>query len=387
MRAQLILDLKTLAKDRLTYAALILLACALAFPLYMEPRHMTYTWEAPSSFGVDHYEGNLHRLIEAESQISDELSLEESQRRKQVLLDVLRYNRSGDKAAMFAAMLEYEKLYLDTMSPQFPKELVFWEARIARLQAHIEQGIFLIYESSWEMPGVNYLGQVITRVSPLLWFLPAVLLCSALMSSARGSRSHALSSLVSVPSWKILVSHLATVLLGSLAVVMLACVPVFTFMTVLNGVGSFNYPVVNALAGSVQVIDLLTYFGEFFVLFLCGSLFLSSVILLLGSFIDSRILQIAIGIVLVIIPGMSLYSYTTGSLQTLLPYLPITYFNIEMILGSAETFISDIQGQHLSLFRTTTITLWMGAAVLSLCSLIMLTIACVSRRLIRYNKL
>jgi hypothetical protein len=373
MLTQILFDCKRVVREKALYVTMVLLALFMIY--FMFPQNQ-YEMVVVDSDGItlhnytiesyrQQYSDRLNSLFSDTNEGMPEHRLDLINREVDALGDIVKFDGEKNDEAKFEAMLRHTQVELELVEARYRvgPTLLECEAAIERIRLHIDTHTYVIYENPDEMPALNSLAYHMRNMSTLLLFLPAVVVFSGLLNSARASRTRQFEFLVPLGTAKMLLSHLLIAWLISCAAVLLVFTPAVIMKVVTNGIGSLTYPVVDILEGQIHTNSLGGYLAQYFALAFLINLFVGSLLLFVSRFLDSRVVLVIAAFVMGVIPTLPFYFQGSMALRSVLHVLPTTYFDIFSAIGQATGFLTE------SSIGNAAITFRNGVAVLLICSL------------------
>jgi hypothetical protein len=376
MLTQILFDCKRVVREKALYVAVVLLALFMVYFMFPQNRYemelvVDGNTFARGNYSIEQYRQRYSNLLNnlfsgtyegAPERFFDLLHSEE-----EALADIIRFDDEKNDAAKFEAMLRYAQVQLEQVEAGYLGGLtpLECEATIERIRQHIDTNTYVIYENPDEMPALNSLAYHMGSISTLLLFLPAVIIFSGLLSSARASRTRQFESLVPLGSTKMLLSHLLIAWLISCVAVLLVFAPAFVMKAASSGIGSPNYPVVDIVEGQIHTNSLGGYLARYFTLAFLINLFVGSLLLFVSRFFDNRAALVIVAFVMGFIPTLPFYFQGGMELRSVLHLLPTTYFSIFSVIGQATAYVTN------SSIGNAAITFTNGVVVLLMCSLVL----------------
>jgi len=330
------LRLRALLKERTVLLLLIILAISAFLPTRIE----TYNY-----YDIEYYKDLQSYLLESDAANAydtapDALKLLVN-REKQLLRDIVSSNRTGDRQTELESMLGYELVLLDNIRAGWligtSEEIHETKARF--LTRLLESGHYDIYSAPSEMPSSYYAAACLLYLPSFLLFLPAVVVFSLIVTVRRGSEQNWLEKSIPLTHFKLVAANIFVGLLGTLAVHLLAVLPVLVYSTLRNGFGYLDYPVVDYRNGGICDTTVGGFLASFCSLIALGSLFIGMIACLVSRFSGSRTSVVVILAVLVVLPGTSQF-IDIATKSDYANLIPLTYLNYEPVIGNVSHYPS-----------------------------------------------
>jgi hypothetical protein len=214
------------------------------------------------------------------------------------------------------------------------------ERSYAFLDACLEKEIYTIYEDPQKMPAFNYIAYELTQLPYALFFIPIITIASGLFSSINRTKSRLFESSVPLSELTMNTSHIISSSIFAFCATAVAFIPSFCYIAIKNGIGRFDYPIVNVVNDTIWAGTNAIYLGRFALLMVAGCLFLAAVMLFVSRFVDNRPALIVVALALVLVPTFPSYHDPLGSFASVLYLLPTTYFPITNIIGDTGATMS-----------------------------------------------
>jgi hypothetical protein len=322
-----------LIKSRLLIGIIVLLAISSSV-VHLFPQFNAYlNW----NYSIENYRYTLANLSEANAsdvfheapiEFRNNLDLE-----RQYLMEIIIANTNGDSKAEFEARLEYErinnKMVHSGNSTELPisadRRLVFYEQLVANEQ-------FYVFSSIDEMTASYYIASQSYILSPFMLFVPACVVYAVVFSSAQGTRSKRVESILPMNNLAVMLINLVVGIIGTLSILVLSLLPVAIYHTVCNGFGDLSYPVLDIVNNAIVQTTVGGFLLKLLSLVIMGSCFIGTVAMLISTFTDNRTVMLLILCICGFLPNTSgtLYPLANSALGV---YNPLVYLSIHPVIG------------------------------------------------------